>query len=105
VAGSNTSACTIVSVLFYLADNPSAYVRAVEEVRSKASSRVNITAVNLSTCVYLWACIDKALRMSLAVGSALVREVVSATSTTVDGQLIPPRMEVGSRTYAVHYNV
>lgn len=105
VAGSDTSACTIASVLFYLADNPSAYARAVEEVRSKASSRAEITAVNLSTCVYLRACIDEALRMSPAVGSALVREVISATGTVVDGQLVPPGLEVGSGTYAVHHNV
>ena len=104
VAGSDTSACTIASVLFYLADNPSAYARAVEEVRSTAASRSEITTVKLSTCVYLRACIDEALRMSPAVGSALVREVVSATGTTVDGQLIPPGLEVGSGTYAVHHN-
>lgn len=104
VAGSDTSACAISSVLFYLADNPAAYARAAEEVRSKVSSRAEVTSVNLSTCVYLRACIDEALRMSPAVGSALVREVVNTTGTTVDEQFIKPGLEVGSGTYAVHHN-
>lgn len=104
VAGSDTSACTIASVLFYLADNPVAYAKVAEEVRAKVSSRSDITAANLSSCVYLRACIDEALRMSPAVGSALVREVVSSAGTTVDGQFLPAGMEVGVGTYAIHHN-
>lgn len=104
VAGSDTSACTIASVLFYLADNPAAYKRAVEEVRSKISHHAEITGANLSTCAYLRACIDEALRMSPAVGSALVREAVSPEGVTVDGQFIPSGQEIGTGTYAIHHN-
>lgn len=104
VAGSDTSACTIASVLFYLADNPTAYAKAAEEVRAKVSTRSDITGGNLAPCIYLRSCIDEALRMSPAVGTALVREVVASEGTTVGGHFLPAGMEVGVGSYSVHHN-
>ncbi|TVY84954.1 Cytochrome P450 monooxygenase apf8 [Lachnellula suecica] len=104
VAGSDTAACTIASAMFYLADNPSAYVKAAEEVRSRISTSADLTGIKLSACVYLRACIDEALRMSPAVGSALYREVVSDSGTMVDKNFIPPGVDVGTGTYAAHHN-
>jgi cytochrome P450 len=104
VAGSHTSACTMSSALFYLADNSEAYAKAAEEVRGVVHSHSDINTINLSTCTYLRACIDEALRMSPAVGSALVREVMSQGGASVGGEHISPGQEVGSRTYAIHHN-
>ncbi|KAI1841851.1 hypothetical protein JX266_011929 [Neoarthrinium moseri] len=103
VAGSDTTSCCISSVLFYLSDNPQAYQKAAQEVRSCVSSQDDITGSNLASCTYLRACIDEALRMSPPVGTALVREVMTE-GTLVSGQPVPVGCEVGVGTYAIHHS-
>ncbi|KAK6076445.1 cytochrome P450 3A31 [Seiridium cupressi] len=103
VAGSDTSSTAFSSVLFYLADNKSAYAKAAEEVRSKFSSREEVClGATLASCSYVRACIDEALRMSPPVGSALWREAMPG-GTTVDSRAVPAGIDVGVPIYSVHH--
>ncbi|PVI05774.1 cytochrome P450 3A31 [Periconia macrospinosa] len=109
VAGSDTSACAMASILFYLANNPSAYTRAAAEVRAAAAARDasrpgHLSVADLAGCTYLRACIDEALRMSPPVGTGLMREVVTPGGMVVDGQVVPAGCEVGVGTYAIHHS-
>jgi cytochrome P450 len=105
VAGSDTSACAMASILFYLANNPSAYVRVAEEVRAVRSSRPgHLAAADLAGCKYLRACIDEALRMSPPVGTGLMREVAAPGGLVVDGHVVPMGCEVGVGTYSIHHS-
>ncbi|KAI8282818.1 isoamyl alcohol oxidase [Colletotrichum sp. SAR11_57] len=69
VAGSDTSSTTLAATLFYLSGNARAYARLCHEIRSTFDSVEDIRiGAKLSSCNYLRACIDEALRMSPPVG-------------------------------------
>lgn len=55
------------------------------------------------SCTYLNACITEALRMSPATPGFPLREVLRP-GIVVDGQHIPPGIDVGSCIYALHHN-
>ncbi|KAL2255764.1 hypothetical protein VTK26DRAFT_2742 [Humicola hyalothermophila] len=105
VAGADTSSVSFAAVLFYLADNPEAQRRAAAEVRSRFTSVGDIAmGAALSSCEYLYACINEALRMSPPVGLSLWREVVAPGGMTIDGRHIPEGTDVGVPLYAIHHN-
>lgn len=98
------SQCALAATLFYLADNEHAYNRARDEVRSKFASTSEISlGPALSSCYYLRACIDEALRMSPPVGTGNGRET-PANGITIDSEFIPADIDVGVSTYAIHHN-
>jgi len=104
VAGADTSSVAFGAILFYLADNKEAYDRAAAEVRSKFRSRDDIRmGTDLASCVYLYACINEALRMSPPVGLALWREVV-ADNVVLGGQPISAGCDVGVPLYSIHHD-
>lgn len=104
VAGADTSSVAFGAILFYLADNKEAYDRAAAEVRSKFRSRDDICmGAALASCVYLYACINEALRMSPPVGIALWREVV-VDNVVLDGQAITAGCDVGVPLYSIHHD-
>ncbi len=104
VAGADTSSVAFAAILFYLADNKSAYERAAAEVRAAFRSREEIAmGAALASCSYLYACINEAMRMSPPVGLALWREVV-ADNMVLDGQPVVKGCDVGVPLYTIHHN-
>jgi cytochrome P450 len=92
------------STLFYLVRNEHALKRATEEVRSKFSNVEDIVhGPALTSCVFLRACIDEAMRLSPPVAGAPPREVL-AGGATIDGHSIPAGTVVGVPHYTIHHN-
>lgn len=105
VAGSDTTSTSVASALFYLAHSPAAYARAAAEVRAAFAYRAAIAAgPALASCAYLRACVDEAMRMSPAVGSALWREVIQPGGAAIDGRVVPAGCDVGVGIYSVHHS-
>ncbi|KAI1771087.1 isotrichodermin C-15 hydroxylase [Hypoxylon cercidicola] len=104
IAGSDTTSTAMASTLFYLVRNQAALQKATEEVRMKFSNVEEICQGQaLNSCTYLRACIDEAMRMSPSVGGILPREVLKG-GITIDGELIPAGIVVGTPHYTVHHN-
>ncbi|KAK2608925.1 hypothetical protein QQS21_002501 [Conoideocrella luteorostrata] len=108
VAGSDTTSTAISSVLFYLADNKYAYEKAAREVRQAFAAKPlgaedAASGPELSSCSYLRACIDEALRMSPPNGAALTRELLTE-GINVAGNHIPAGFNVAVPLYAIHHD-
>ncbi|KAF1975779.1 cytochrome P450 [Bimuria novae-zelandiae CBS 107.79] len=104
LAGFETSATTLAALFFYLAHNPGAYARLEAEIRSTFSNPSEIcTGSNLTSCVYLDACINETMRMSPATPGSPLREVLRG-GLVVDGQFVPPGIDVGCCIYALHHH-
>lgn len=92
------------ATLFYLTRNEHALRKVTEEVRSRFSNVEEIVhGAALSSCTYLRACIDEAMRLSPSVGGILPREVL-AGGINIDGERIPAGTVVGVPHYAIHHN-
>jgi cytochrome P450 len=104
IAGSDTTSTAMAATLFYLVRHPDALAKATEEIRSKFSSVEDIhQGPQLTSCTYLRACIDEAMRLSPSVGGLLPREVLPG-GITIDGERIPAGTIVGTPHYAIHHN-
>jgi len=92
------------ATLFYLVRNPDALAKATAEIRSKFDNVEEISqGPKLTSCTYLRACCDEAMRMSPSVGGLLPREVL-AGGTSVDGEHIPEGIVLGVPHYTIHHN-
>jgi cytochrome P450 len=92
------------ATLFYLVRHPAALEKVTTEVRSKFASLEDIhQGAQLTSCTYLRACIDEAMRLSPSVGGLLPREVLSG-GMTIDGEAVPAGTIVGTPHYAIHHN-
>lgn len=92
------------ATLFYLVRNEAALRKVTEEVRSKFSDAEEIVqGAGLTSCTYLRACIDEAMRLSPSVGGILPREVL-AGGITIDGHHVPEGTVVGVPHYTIHHN-
>ncbi|KAI0401284.1 benzoate 4-monooxygenase cytochrome P450 [Xylaria palmicola] len=106
-AAGDTTSTALSSLFFYLARNPKRQEKAANEVRSAFKTSAEIGGSRLSTCPYLRACINEALRMSPPVAGTLWRERLTVNSgepLVIDGHLIPPGTQVGVNTYTLHHN-
>lgn len=84
--------------------NPAALNRLQEEVRPRFDSLEAIRAgADLSSCRWLRACIEEAMRMSPGVPGLLPREVLSG-GATIAGEFFPPGTDLGVPHYAIHHN-
>ncbi|KAK4442620.1 Isotrichodermin C-15 hydroxylase [Podospora aff. communis PSN243] len=104
IAGSDTTSTAMAATLFYLVRNPSALALVTEEIRAKFSNVEDIhQGPLLTSCTYLRACIDEAMRLSPSVGGLLPREVLPG-GMTIDGESIPAGIVVGTPHYTIHHN-
>jgi cytochrome P450 len=105
IAGSDTTSTAMAATLFYLVRNPSALALVTEEIRAKFSNVEDIhQGPLLTSCTYLRACIDEAMRLSPSVGGLLPREVLPG-GMTIDGESIPAGSVVGTPHYTIHHNL
>ncbi|GFF89445.1 isotrichodermin C-15 hydroxylase [Aspergillus udagawae] len=104
VAGTDTTSTAMAACFFYLSRNRAAYERAAAEVRNAFQSSEEIRmGAQMNQCTFLRACIDESMRMSPSAASSLWREAEEA-GATVDGQYIPPGVDVGTCIYSIHHN-
>lgn len=105
-AGGDTTATLISTVFFYLSRNPECYKSLAQEIRTTFSTSNDIQGTRLSSCVYLRACLNEALRMSPPSSSVLWREQdpENEKPLVIDGHIIPRGTLVSSSLYAMHHN-
>lgn len=104
IAGLDTTSTTICALFFYITRNALVYRKLTHEIRSTFSSADEIRGgPTLSSCQYLRACIDEALRICPAVTSELQREVLPG-GLTVEGDYIPQGVQIGSSAWSLHRN-
>jgi cytochrome P450 len=104
IAGSDTTSTALAASFFYLVHNPNALKKASEEVRKTFASFDDIVhGADLSSCTFLRACIDEAMRLSPPVSGALPRRVLQG-GFTVDGHFVPEGIDVCVPHYAIHHN-
>ncbi|GME32785.1 cytochrome P450 [Neofusicoccum parvum] len=105
IAGGDTASTVLASLFFYLVAYPECYRKLASEVRATFASATEIrSGAKLTSCRYLRACMDEAMRMSPPVSTTLWREVCGANGLVVDGLLLPPGTDVGVSPYALHHN-
>ena len=102
--GADTSSAGLTGCFFYLSEYPDCCEKLTAEVRNTFASYDEIrTSPRLSSCEYLRACADEAMRMSPPISGTLWREVCR-DGIILDGELVPPGNDVGVNPYAVHHN-
>ncbi|KAH6639969.1 cytochrome P450-like protein [Truncatella angustata] len=102
--GSDTTATAISTTFFYLLHNPETYEKLKKEVRPRfmALEEIRGGAV-LTSCRWLRACIDEAMRMSPGVPGLLPREAL-APGVEIAGHVFTPGVDLGVAHYAIHHN-
>jgi cytochrome P450 len=104
IAGSDTTSTAMAGTFFYLVHNPDVLEKAMAEVRDKFASVDEIVhGKDLTSCRYLRACIDEAMRMSPPVGGGLPRCVLPG-GQRIDGYEVPAGVDVCVPHYAIHHN-
>ena len=99
IAGSDTTATTLVGFWFYIAGSPRVYAKLVKELRSSFTS-ADIRMDSLSSCQYLRACVNETLRAAPAGVGELAREVLQG-GLQIEGSHIPEGTHVGCTGWAV----
>ena len=103
-AGSDTLATAISASFFYLLDNPATLAELSAEIRATFPDVDDIRiGPKLSTCQYLHAVIDEAMRLSPSIAGILPREAL-AGGVQIDGNCFPAGTILGTPHYAIHHN-
>ena len=104
IAGSDTSSVSLCGFFFYITHYPHVYAKLVKHIRSTFSS-VNeiVEGQKLSSCQYLRACLDEALRLAPAGPSELSRTIFSG-GLEVDGEIFPEGVSVGTSGWSNGHN-
>ena len=104
LAGGETTSAALSSTLFYLSRNKASYERLNDEVRGTFSSLESIRqGPLLSSCDYLRACLDEALRLTPPTPDPLWRKL-GPGGAMINGQHVPEGYEVAVDLYAIHHN-
>jgi cytochrome P450 len=94
----------LAACFFYLTHHPDALARAAAEIRSVFDAPDQISmGPKMHQCVFLRACIEESMRLSPSAASSLWREVTD-TGAEVDGEFLPPGVDVGTCIYSIHHN-
>ncbi|CEJ61933.1 hypothetical protein PMG11_10449 [Penicillium brasilianum] len=105
IAGSDTSSTGMAALFFYLSQSPAAYARVTEEVRMAFSESEVCQGPKLSSCVYLRACIQEALRLCPPVTGPLWREVLEGGLFVPQHNIqIPAGCEVGTGIWSLNHS-
>ncbi|KAI7775736.1 hypothetical protein LA080_006417 [Diaporthe eres] len=106
IGGAETTATAMAALLFYLGQDAQALAKATKEVREAFASQ-GVEAIRsgaaLSSCQYLRACIDEAMRCTPPISGILPRKVLPG-GMVIDGNKIPAGVDVGVSAYALHHN-
>jgi cytochrome P450 len=88
IAGSETTATTLVGIINHLAQNPAVKERLVNEIQGRFTSSTEINVASTRDLAYLTACINEGLRLCNPIPAGLPR-CVPATGATVCGHWLP----------------
>lgn len=105
IAGSDTTAFTLNSGIWYISKNPQIKRKLMEALKEALpDSDVEPTLLQLGAIPYLAACVRESLRVAMPVPGRLPRIVPPADQgpLIVDGQTIPPGTIVGMSAYTMH---
>ncbi|KAH7237944.1 cytochrome P450 [Fusarium solani] len=105
-AGSDTTAVTLSSTLFFLYSNPDKLAKLRREIDTKAadgSISDPVTFQEAQNMAYLQAVIKETLRLHPAVGTILPR-VVPRGGMELSGHYFPEGTEVGVNAWVLHYS-
>ena len=103
-AGSDTTAISLRSIIYYLLKNPLCKEKLISEIDERKKSGKLSDPVKLEEAndmPYLQACMYEALRLHPAVGMSLPR-VVPADGIEIDGRFLPAGTIVGANPWVVH---
>lgn len=103
LAGSDTSAILLKSIIYYTLKNTKVYQRLQEEL-DKADLAHPVSYAAASTLPYLDAVIKESMRIHPGVGLLLERVVPESGLTLSDGTIIPPGTIVGMNGWVIHQN-
>ena len=104
VAGSDTQATVLTSTIFYLLHNPVTLCRLQAEIWAAFADVEEIRlGERLSSCHFLRACLQEAMRRTPPVSALLPREIL-AGGLFVDGRYFPKGIDIGVPHYALHHN-
>ncbi|KUJ11447.1 cytochrome P450 [Mollisia scopiformis] len=103
LAGSDTSAILLRSIIYYTLKNPKVYQKLREEL-DNADLVHPVTYAAASFLPYLDAVIKESMRIHPSVGLLLERVVPESCLTLSDGTVIPPGTIVGMNGWVIHQN-
>jgi len=106
IAGSDTTAISLSSVLYYLSKYPEARRKLEKEIETAISEGKASNPITYAESVklpYLSAVINEAMRIHPATGFILERRVPK-NGTTLNGIYLPENTVVGVNAWALHYN-
>jgi cytochrome P450 len=93
VAGSDTTATTVMATLYFLLSNPKTYQRLLTEVRSAFKSKAEITITAVKKLEYTLACLNETMRMLPGVPGGLPR-VVPYGGRVLNGEFVPQDVSI-----------
>lgn len=98
VAGSETTATVLLGVTYYLLQNPHAYKRATEEVRTTFQRAEDISFKEINARLpYMLACLNEAMRVFPSIPLALLRITNDGPPTPIAGHSIPAKVKITHR--------
>lgn len=103
IAGSETTSISLCWFFFYIMHYPRVYAKLVEHIRTTASVDEIVEGHKLSSCEYLRACLDEAMRLTPAGPSELSRTVLPG-GMEVDGKFFPEGFSVGTAGWSNGHN-
>ncbi|MCJ1363219.1 hypothetical protein MMC16_002326 [Acarospora aff. strigata] len=102
IAGSETTATLLSGLTFHLLNNPDAYRKLVNEVRTAFKHERDINNITVAQLPYLSAVLQEGLRMYPPVPSTIPR-VTPPEGDEICGQWVPGNTLVGVNQYAAYY--
>jgi cytochrome P450 len=103
IAGTETTVTSLCSFFFYITRNPRVYEKLLGEIRDTFGALGEICGRKLTSCKYLHACIDEALRLTPAIPSELPRTVLKG-DFEIDGEIFPEGTLIGTAAWSLLHN-